>query len=1525
MNLSGEAVKRPIFTSMATAIIMILGAIALQRLPVDLMPDMSLPNISIITSIRGASPEEVESQITEHIESAVSSLPGLESIESRSEEGRSRVSVNFRFGTDIKAMMTEIRNRVGKVERRFPDTASTPAVRQFDPNAFPVLVLGAGSDLELEQTKQIVDDQVVFRLERVDGVAEAGAWGGKQREVQIRLDVERIKTLGIPITTVMGKIKAGNQDSPAGMIRKGGLDVRVRTPGEFTELSDLRDTVIAMRNDAPVRLHHIASVDWGYKDRVQYVTVNGRKCVQIAIFKQSGRNTVAVCNALLEEVERINDEIPQISLVPVSNSAVYIENSVNNVSRSALLGGGLAILILIFFLCDIRSTMVVSIAIPISLVATFALIYFGGLTINIMTLGGLALGVGMLVDNAIVVLEVIVVHRDQGMNEKEAAVSGARQVTTAIIASTITTLVVFLPLLFVEGKSGIMFKQLGMVVTFSLCCSLVVAITLVPALAARFLLTRAAHDSPNRVFQRFQVVLNALETQYRSLLGFSLRHKAVVIVATLLLLAGSVGITRLIPTEVMPDADEGEVRVSVRMGKGKTIEELQERFDSLRPVIAREVPEAVRTRTNFRVVQGLPRADMTIALAKRANRSRSSEEIASHLHPLLQGVPGIAISAREGRGFFVINKVMADTGARIWVEVRGHDMASAALLSNSLTAQLEEIPEVSHVRNRLGAGAPEEHIVIDRPKAEQFGFSVAQVGGLVRSILSGYNAGSFREGNREFGISFQLANSKEITMDQILDFTIQGKGGEAIALRNFVNTRSTVGPSMIERRDQERINRLFISYESRDGDVVIEKVRALLRAQPLPEGFGLRLAGDYEEKQKAFHELLLSFALAVVLIYMVMACQFESLKDPLVVMLSVPLAAVGVIVMLFLTDSTFNIQSGIGCIMLAGIVVNNAILLVDHINHLRREKGLTVLDAAAESGVSRMRPILMTAMTTILGLVPLALGLGEGGGGPGPHGPGRDRRTAQFHGDHPDHRPRSLCLYREGHESGPARGVNRAMSPFRFLFCLFLFLASPGLYSAAEEQPARPNILLIVCDDLNTHVTTSGYKSIQTPTLERLASAGMVFNRAFCQYPVCGPSRASFLSGLYPESTGVLNNKLDIRQTRPGTVSMPRFFKENGYWTAGIGKVFHNLEADQGEVAWTVPAKWYSNDELPVVTRARKVFEAEHGPADTPKNKKKWREVARKAAGPLNSQTPPGHGPSGLQDEQHKDGKNARHVISWLREKPYGPKPFFIALGIQKPHVPFLAPQRYFDLYPKEKIKFHRDAPNLWKTLPASAVCGRYKAFGFRLGKEKPALRRTYIQAYHACVTFVDTQIGLVLDELKAQGLWENTIILLTSDHGYHLGEHFLWGKVTLFDIGAKVPFLVRVPAMTKPGSRSETMVELIDIYPTLAELAGLQAPDHLQGTSLVPVLKNPEARGGKAYAYSVVSRKKTLGYALRNQMWRYGKWPDGEELYDLTRDPHERTNVAKHPAHAELLKQFRVLLAEKQAVARMERRRAAK
>ena len=477
---------------------------------------------------------------------------------------------------------------------------------------------------------------------------------------------------------------------------------------------------------------------------------------------------------------------------------------------------------------------------------------------------------------------------------------------------------------------------------------------------------------------------------------------------------------------------------------------------------------------------------------------------------------------------------------------------------------------------------------------------------------------------------------------------------------------------------------------------------------------------------------------------------------------------------------------------------------------------------------------------------------------------------------------------------------------------LWLCLLAP-LSLAAQEKAAsagkRPNVLFIVCDDLNTHVSTSGYNHISTPTLDKLAAAGTRFLRTYCQYPVCGPSRSSFLSGLYPESTRVLDNKSDIRQKRPGIVPLPEHFRKNGYWTAGVGKIFHNMKTDPGESCWYEYER-FENERNPVLEKAKKEFEAENGSIEKASNRRAWRLKQKEAKRGAGGQKIPGYGPTDMSDEEHKDGRNVRRIVSWLDRKSHGARPFFIACGIQKPHVPFWAPKKYFDMYPREKLVTPPALVGDWKDIPALAMVKRFKAFGFELDKENYALRRAYTQAYHACVSFIDAQLGLLLEALKRNGHWEDTIIIFISDHGYHLGEHYLWGKVSLFEECARVPMIVRVPGRTRAGTSASGLTELVDIYPTLCELCGIKPPAHLQGQSFAGLVDKPSGEG-KESAYTVVSRGKTLGRSIRTARWRYAEWGSSSaaELYDLEKDPAEHHNLAGNDQLKEQQEKMRALL----------------
>jgi len=991
MKLSEFSVKHPIFTVMIVLIVIILGVVSLSRLPVDLMPDITYPTLSIQTSYENASPEEIEELISRPIEAALSAVPGVESIYSSSSEGNSTVRVTFDWGTDLDDAANDIRDRLDRVIPRLPEDADRPSLRKFDPANFPILILGASSDLDPVQMRRILDDQIKYRIERVPGVASVDIWGGLQREIHVNLYADKIKAIGLPLDYVLAKIRSENVDVPAGTIERGNLEVLIRIPGIYTDLEELRNTVVAVREGVPIQLKEIASVEDSWEKIRRIVRIDGQPGIRLSINKQSGKNTVDIARKVFSELERIKLDIPQIQLTPIIDTSKYIQNSIKSVGSAALYGGILAVLVLLLFLRSFRSTIIIAAAIPISIIATFTLIYFGGFTLNIMTLGGLALGIGMLVDNAIVVLENTYRLQESGDSPLKAAINGSAEVTSAIIASTLTTLAVFLPMVFVRGMTGIMFKQLAYVVSFSLLCSLVIALTLVPMLSNKILRitkiqTSTSKTLKHKIWITSRQSFTLMENSYKNLLHYALGHRGLVLGIAALLLIGSLPLIRFVGSEFMPSADEGEVRVSGEMSVGTRVEVMDEKFKIIAAIVKKEIPEInsmVESMGGSSWRAGAYRGNIRISLKPESERSRSSEEIADALRLKLINIPGIVIQTRPGQGLFLM-RMGTSEGDRMQVEIRGYDLETANLLAEQVKTVIENVEGVTDARLSRETGTPEELIIIDRQKAADMRLTVSQIANTLQTILSGTHASNYREGGREYWIRVKVKDSEKMNLDNILDLTLTNTEGRPVVLRNVVDVRPREGPVRIERKDQERIINVYADISGRDMGSVLADARERLRSIPIPRDFSIIFAGDYEEQQKAFHELLLSLTLALLLVYMIMASLYESIVDPFVVMFSVPLAAIGVILMLFFTKTTFNVQSYIGCIMLGGIVVNNAILLVDHTNLLRRRDGMPMQEAIEEAGRRRLRPILMTAMTTIMALLPLALGLSAGGSAQAP-------------------------------------------------------------------------------------------------------------------------------------------------------------------------------------------------------------------------------------------------------------------------------------------------------------------------------------------------------------------------------------------------------------------------------------------------------------------------------------------------------------------------------------------------------------
>ncbi len=986
MSLAAASVRRPVTTIMGFLIVILLGSIAFFHLPVDLMPELVYPTLTVRTDYPNVGPQEIEDLITRPVEEAVAAIGGVETISSSSSEGQSSVRVAFTWGTDLDGAADEVRSRIDRIRGSLPDGAEPPTVFKFDLASFPILFLGVSSPtMGPIELREFTEERIERRLERVAGVASVDVRGGLRRQIQVNLDRDKMLALDLSADRITRLLDQENLNRPAGKVEKGNLDVFLRTVGEYKAAPEVGKTVVAVRDGKPIYLRDIAEVKDGVEEVTNLTRINGQPGIRLSINKQSGANTVEVAQGVRAEVERIKKDFPDVQVTTIIDTSEYIHNAIGNVRSSAVLGGLLAIVVLLFFLRSGRSTFVIATAIPISIVATFALIYFTGYTLNIMTFGGLALGVGMLVDNAVVVLENVFRKREEGADAVESAVVGTQEVATAITASTLTTMAVFLPIVFMEGVSGVMYKQLAVVVAFALFASLAVALTLIPVLSARVLKRGKAHPMRAKLqplYDRSERLLERLESRYRSGIAWALAHRKLVVLGTLGLFAASLLLVPFIGSELMPKADEGEVRIDAEMAVGTRLELMDETFRQIETIVRREVPEAESILTNIGGggwhASGGNTGDMRISLVPQSERTRTSAQIADDLRAKLADIPGTTIRTREGSGLFLLRIAFGGGSEALEAEIRGFDLGQGYQLAEQVRDALQTVPGVSDARIGRDPGRPERVIRINRDKIARLGLSMNQVAEIIETNVAGSRATVLRRSGREYDIFVRLAQTDREVLADIDQVSLVSASGEAVPLKSVIDVDYAKGPVVIDRKDQERVVSVYANVAGRDLGSVVADARQAIQGIDVPPGFAITFGGEYEDQQKAQDALLVALLLAVLLVYMVMAAQFENLLDPFVVMFSIPMASIGVLLTLWLTGTTFNIQSYIGMVMLAGIVVNNAIVLVDYTNLMRRRDGLPIVEAVIESGRRRLRPILMTTSTTVLGLVPLAIGLGEG-------------------------------------------------------------------------------------------------------------------------------------------------------------------------------------------------------------------------------------------------------------------------------------------------------------------------------------------------------------------------------------------------------------------------------------------------------------------------------------------------------------------------------------------------------------------
>jgi HAE1 family hydrophobic/amphiphilic exporter-1 len=982
MALYDTSIRRPVATAMTFLVIIVIGIVSFRYLPVDLLPEIEFPRVTVATNYPNVGPEEIEKIITDPVANAVSGVPNVERMTSRSDEGGSRVSLEFAQGTDLNAATNDVRAALDRIRGSLPIEAEPPRIWKFDPNSQEIVTIAVESSRDLESLTRLMERDLSKRFEQIPGVGTLNIQGGIYRQIRVNIDRDRLQAFDMTAAQVEQAISESNVTLPGGNVKEGLNDIYVRTQGEYQSLDQIRNTVVAMVDGAPVRVEDIAEVVDGYEDLQRIAELNGVPVIRLEIQKQSGANTVSVAEDIRTEVGRINATRSDVRLTVVSDQSDFISKSINNVQNSAIWGSLLAILVLYLFLRNGSTTFIIALSIPISIIATFALLFFNDLTLNQMTFGGLALGVGLIVDNAIVVLENIIRRREEdGLSLVEAASVGTREVAGAIVASTLTTSVIFLPLVFARTTTAALFQSLALVVVFALACSLLVALTLVPMMASRFLTVETDEDQSEKGIQKswFQQAFEKLEQRYSRVIRSALSHRKAVFAVTGVLLAGAIALWPMVSVELAPQTEANEIDVDLEMAQGTNIAVVMEYLDELQRIVEPLLP---RDEIENFAKQVQPwGAEVEIRL-KSEGSSVNTFELADRIRNAVLGqVPGTDIRVDAQSGLWILRRVFSSGGGNedLQIELRGYDMDQARQIAQRIRRRVEMMEGVASARAGRREGRPEQNIRFLRDKISSLGLTTEQVARAVQTNVGGSRAASFRQGGDQFPIIVRLRPEDRLSIKDLENVSIRTPNGDAIPISSLVTMNRGRGPTEIRRINGQRVTYISATLNSDAvlGEVV-ERARADLADINLPEGFSIVFGGEYREQQKAQQDFLIAIIMALVLIYMVMAGQFERFLDPLIVMFSVPLVLIGVVPTLLLTGTTVNIQSVMGLVMLIGIVVNNAIVLVDYINLMRRERGMDLFDAVAEAGRLRLRPILMTTLTTVLGLMPLALGIGAG-------------------------------------------------------------------------------------------------------------------------------------------------------------------------------------------------------------------------------------------------------------------------------------------------------------------------------------------------------------------------------------------------------------------------------------------------------------------------------------------------------------------------------------------------------------------
>ncbi|MBN1480488.1 efflux RND transporter permease subunit [candidate division KSB1 bacterium] len=988
MKVTETAVRRGVTFAMIYLIAVGFGLFSLARLKLDLFPKLEFPVIALITQYTGVGPFDMETVVTRPIEETVAIVENVKKITSQSAQGISLVSLEFEWGTDMNQAEIDVRNAIEWVRDVLPDDVSEPLVFAFDVSMQPIIYFSVTSQVHgAAELRKISEHEIEPRIERIPGVASAATSGGMAREIKILVDPLRLRAYNLSIQQVTQALQMNNLQLPSGYIENERQEFSIQTSGEYASVEEIENTSIMAMNGVNIRIKDVANVVDGFKEERQRIWSNGVPSVMLWIQRQSDANTVQVCRDVIAAVPKIESELPRgVTLELFYDSSTFIERSMSNLGTTAIQAIILAFIVLLFFLGNIRTSTIVALSIPISIIVTFAVMDQAGLTLNVISMAGLALAVGLLVDNSIVVVESIYRFREDGEKPADAANKGTGEVAMAITASTLTTLSVFLPVLFVPGLAGQLFKEMVITICFSLAVSLIVALTLIPLLASRFL-KLATKDAPKNVFRKLAArtgrAIERLKDNYAKRLNWSLHHRKTVLFSVLGMFIVSIMLMGALGGEFMPEGDDGFLAISVDRTPGISLDQMEKTMREINDILDEYVPEGEYTYSSFGQGEGIlaffssrsaAEGDINVRLKSLTQRQRSEDDIKAALRDKFTRIPDATITFSD-RG----EAAMTGSAGDIVVLVIGHDLDLAEALANDIKNKIDEIEGVVFTELSVKEARPELRINLDRNRIADLGLSTAQVGQTVSTSILGSVVTRYREGGDEYDVRVQLDKDSRESKEDIENILVMTPTGRQIPLRAIAMIDYEKSPQEITREDQERFVSINVDIEKNSQlRAITAQVTNILQNTPIPSDYRFEISGTAEDMQESFMYLGLAFLVAIILVYMVMASQFESFVDPFIIIFTIPLALIGVVLGLFVTGTTLSVMALVGIVMLVGIVVNNGIVLVDYINQLR-DRGYGLFDAIIEAGRVRMRPVLMTASTTILAMLPLALGLGESG------------------------------------------------------------------------------------------------------------------------------------------------------------------------------------------------------------------------------------------------------------------------------------------------------------------------------------------------------------------------------------------------------------------------------------------------------------------------------------------------------------------------------------------------------------------